>query len=136
MKKVKKILFVCMHNRFRSKVAEAVFSRLNTNKKLKAGSAGFLLDQDRLFIAPKVIEEMNKRGYKIKGNPRQLTKELAEKFDILVVSADNVPKNFTDFSGKILRWNIKDCSSKDTECIKKRIDAIEKKVEVLIAELD
>ena len=35
-----KILFVCKYNRFRSKVAEAMFNFYNSNKKNEAKSAG------------------------------------------------------------------------------------------------
>lgn len=125
-----------MHNRFRSKFAEVVFNKLNKNKKFKAESAGFLLHSQRLFVAQSVIEEANRRGYKIKGAPRQLTKELADKFDIIVVSADDLPRNFVDFFGKIIRWKIKDCSSNDISCIKEIFDLIEKKVKQLLSDLN
>jgi len=45
-----KILFVCKHNRFRSKVAEAFFNKLKKNKKIKAESAGLVLDKLRPYI--------------------------------------------------------------------------------------
>jgi len=39
---MKKILFVCKYNRFRSKTAEAFFNLLKHNKKIKAKSTGLI----------------------------------------------------------------------------------------------
>ncbi|HLC77746.1 MAG TPA: hypothetical protein VJH92_01335 [Candidatus Nanoarchaeia archaeon] len=136
MKKVKKVLFVGMHNRFRSKVSEAIFDKLNKNKNFKSEGAGFLLDQSRLFVAPTLIWEMKKRGYKIKREPRQLTREIANGADIIVISADNVPEDFFfDVKAKIIKWDISDCPEIDMPCIKKTIDIIGGKVKKFVSSL-
>src|SRR3989344_1858010 len=136
MKKVKKVLFVGMHNRFRSKVSEAIFDKLNKNKNFKSEGAGFLLDQSRLFVAPTLIWEMKKRGYKIKREPRQLTREIANGADIIVISADNVPEDFFfDVKAKIIKWEIGDCHEMDIVCVKNTIDKIEGKVKEFVSSL-
>ena len=38
----KSILFVCKYNRFRSRVAEAYFKKINKNKNISVKSAGII----------------------------------------------------------------------------------------------
>ncbi|MEM4230614.1 MAG: low molecular weight phosphatase family protein [Candidatus Pacearchaeota archaeon] len=124
-----KILFVCKHNRFRSKVAECIFNKLNKNPENWAESAGLLMDISRPYIEENVIKIMKEKGYDIKGAPRQLTKNLVKEFDVIVIVANNLePEFFSDFKGKIIKWNIKDCDACDIKSIKEIIDEIEKKV--------
>ena len=40
-KDISKILFICRHNRFRSKIAEGYFNKINKNVKVK--SAGIFI---------------------------------------------------------------------------------------------
>lgn len=77
-----KILFVCRHNRFRSKVTDAIFNKLNKNPKIKAESRGIILDELRPYIEKNVIKIIKEKGYKIKGKPKQLT--LAETNNYIV----------------------------------------------------
>ena len=39
---MKNILFVCKHNVFRSKIAEAYFKKVNQNREINAKSAGII----------------------------------------------------------------------------------------------
>ena len=132
-----KILFVCRHNRFRSKVAEAIFNRLNQNKKIKAESAGLIMDASKPYVEPLVIELLRSKGYLLNSfQPKQLTRKLAEKFDVIVIVADNVSKEFFhDFSDKIIKWEIKDADSLDKKEITKIINKIEKRVKALTKSL-
>ena len=58
-----KILFVCRHNRFRSKVAEAIFNKLNKNKEIQIESAGLILDESRPYVEPVVVSLMKEKGF-------------------------------------------------------------------------
>ena len=128
-----KILFICRHNRFRSKSAEAIFNKLNKNKKVKAESAGFLLDEAHLYIEKSVLNILKDKGYSAKGLPRQLTRELLDKFDVLVIVADNIdPAFFQDFKGKLIHWKVPDCSCEDIPRIKEIIEDIEKRVKLFV----
>lgn len=129
-----KILFLCKHNRFRSKVAEAIFNKLNNNKNINASSAGLILDELRPYVSLNVVNLLNKRGYSVLGFPCQITSKKINNHDLLVIVADNVDKRFfsDSFKGKIIQWKIKDCSEDDILGIDKRISEIEKKVETLI----
>jgi len=128
-----RILFVCKHNRFRSKVAECIFNKLNKNPKNRAESAGILLDPVRPYIADNVIKVMEEKGYVVKGKPKQFNKKMLKAFDIAVIVANNVEEDmFSDFNGRVMRWNIFDCDECDINSIKKIIDEIEGKVRDLI----
>jgi protein-tyrosine-phosphatase len=131
-----KILFLCKHNRFRSKVAEAIFNKLNKDKKIKVDSAGLLIDQARPFVAENVVKVMKEKDYNVFGIPRQVTINNINDFDILIIVADNVsPEFFSEFKGRIIHWNIPDCDEKDFPRIKEIVREIEKKVQGLVSEL-
>ncbi len=132
-----KILFVCKHNRFRSKVAEAIFNKLNKNKEIKAESAGILTDDLRPYVAEIVIEVMRQKSYRIYGKPRQLTKNMVNDFDMVVIVADNVNKEFfNDFFEDIVQWQISDCNAGEIDKIKQTIEKIEENVKDLLKNLN
>lgn len=107
-----KLLFVCKYNRFRSKVAECIFNALNVDKNVHAESAGLLMDASRQYIEKNVLKIMNEKGYGLRGVPRQLTSRLVKDFDVVVIVADNVNKEFFHgFKGKIVKWKISDCKA-------------------------
>jgi protein-tyrosine-phosphatase len=131
-----KLLFVCKYNRFRSKVAECIFNALNKDKKIKAESAGLLMDASRQYIEKNVLKIMNKKGYKLRGMPRQLTSGLVKNFDVVVIVADNVNKEFfADFKGKIIKWKISDCKACELGRILEIVDEIEDKVKRLLTNI-
>ncbi|MDO8622834.1 MAG: hypothetical protein Q7R52_01190 [archaeon] len=158
-----KILFVCKHNRFRSKVAETIFNSLTKSKNLKSESAGLIMDDAHPYIEPIVLKLVNEKGYEMKNRlPRQLDRRLLGKFDLLIITANDVnptffhdvqninfgspknPKNkiknktpgFFGFKKKIFHWKILDCDCSDSRCIKKSIDEIEVHIKELIKDLN
>ena len=126
------ILFICRHNRFRSKVAECIFNALNKNKEIHAESAGFIKDEAHPYIEENVIKIMKSKGYDIKGKPRQMSNEMARNFGRIIVVADDVPDVFDGFKGKAVRWDIPDCSISETGKIREIIDRIETRVKELL----
>ena len=126
------ILFVCKHNRFRSKVAEAFFLHYNKNKKINVKSAGVSLDMMRPFVAQSVHDEMRKRGVKIYDDrAHSVNPEVLKWANRIVIVADNVL--FDGFSkNKIEVWKIKDTSQEDLKGIKKIVDSIDRRVRVLV----
>lgn len=130
------ILFICKFNRFRSKVAEAVFNKLNKNPNNKAKSAGIIrgrpLDKVQVAVAKKM-------GYNINSKPRGLTSEMLIWNNYTIIVADDIPKNILKDNakyGKGLKvWKIPDVESNDEKEIAKTISLIEKKVEKLVKEL-
>jgi len=83
--KPKTILFLCVHNTFRSQIAEAYFNKFAKEKGLKwqAKSAGFL-KADK--INEKAIVLMKEEGIDISDKkPKLMTDEMIKKADKIVV---------------------------------------------------
>ena len=133
MRKVKRILFICKHNRFRSKVAEAFFNKHNKNKDYVAISAGLLpgrypLDKLQTRVAKKF-------GLKLKGKPKAITTEVLMKTYLMVIVADNVPTeifNNEKYGRKEIVWEIEDSYNDDFDETYKIISKIKEKVMELI----
>ena len=130
-----KILFICKHNRFRSKVAETIFNKINKNKNNKAESGG--LGFKSSYITKNVVKIMKEKGYAVKGLPRKLKKSDTDNYDLLVIVADNVDKNeFSDFNRRIIKWRIPDCNASEIKTIRKIVSEIEIRVKGLIEDLE
>lgn len=128
------ILFICKHNRFRSKVAEALFKKYNKNKAISAESAGTHLDKKRPCVAQNVKRALKRFGVrKVDSKPRKLTKAILKKADLIVIVADNVQLRVK--GKRIENWKISDTSSHDYPGILKRVFRIDKKVRVLVRKL-
>lgn len=134
-----KLLFVCMQNRFRSRVAKAYFDKLNKNKNIKTDSAGLIIG---LYpLNPNQVKAAKKLGVTIKGRPKSLSVKLLKETDVIVITADNVPKEIFKVKGKypqkMIVWNIKDVKTgKDMEDNERRIKQVMKKVESLVKKLE
>lgn len=117
------ILFLCKHNRFRSKIAEAYFNKINKNKYLKVQSSGIITGEKSV---PNVIEISKKLGFKIKNeNSQRLTDKLWTWADVIIVVANNVPPEiFKNKKNKVIQWKIPDT----TPFNKKRIEQISKMI--------
>ena len=130
----KTILFVCKHNRFRSKIAEAFFNKNNKNKNYIAESAGLLPEHyhlDKLQV--NIAREF---GLHLKGKPRPITTDLLKKANIFVIAANDIPHSFfqNEKQGrKEYIWNIHD--AKTAKEIRTTIKNIKKHVENLLKEL-
>lgn len=129
------ILFVCKHNRFRSKIAEAIFKKLNKNPRIHASSAGLIMGgrtHKDVFKAAKAFG----LGWRVKQH--YLTNELLRQQDIIVVVADNVhPSLFYDGikpRAKMVWWKIPDYSGEGVEPRRKRMVMIQKKMGALLKE--
>ncbi len=123
-----KILFICKHNRFRGKIAEACFKKINKNKKIKVASAGVFKG---IPVAKTVINIGKELGIKINKKTIGLREEYLNEFDIIVIVADNVPISLFKGAKKIMKWNISDSSQNDKKSIEKIMKEIFKKVKEL-----
>ena len=139
MKKETHLLFICKYNRFRSRVAEAYFKKINKNPKIKAKSAGvfvgsYPLSQTQVRVAKSF-------GININGKPEPITTQKLIWQDILVVVADNIPRSLFDFNVKRYHkknvfLNVKDTTSgndvkQDMRVIKEIISKIDNFYETL-----
>jgi len=128
-----KILFVCKHNRFRSKVAEAYFKKINRNKNIKAASAGIFIGNP---VAKSVIEIGKKYGLKINPVSRGLREDYLNEFDLFVIVANNVPECLFNRAKKVIVWKIRDVSQNNKEGIEDIMKKIFKKVDELNKKLE
>ena len=130
------LLFICKYNRFRSKIAEAYFKKLNKNKNIKVKSAGLIQGSP---INPKTIQIVRKRGISIKGQPHGISSKLLVWQNIMVIVADNVPErifNNKRFGKPIIAWKIKDTFRENKTEENAVITKIMLKVEKLVKELE
>lgn len=143
---MKKILFVCKHNIFRSRVAEMFFNKLNHNKNYNASSAGLIRWKKRDlkgvegFLAEKKVAK--KHGLSLKVKSKSINSSILKKTDILIIVANDVPasifKKERSFNGKLIVWSIKDVKQKDKNkelVAEKTINFIENKVKNLVDNL-
>ena len=131
-----KILFVCKHNRFRSKVAEVIARKLDKTGRNEYKSAGVQLDLMRPYVAENVKKIMEEKGYEIKDEQaREINEQDLRWADKIVIVADNVsPSIFKDKTGaEIEIWVFSDCDEKETRKIKGIVDGIEKRVKKLVS---
>lgn len=133
-----KILFVCKYNRFRSRIAESYFNKINKNKKIIAKSAGIIrgsypLDREEVEVAKQM-------GIKLSGKPQSLSTDLMIKVDLIIIVADNVPRsifNYNGYRGKVIVWRVKDVSDTESKAlIEKRIKKIMRKVRKFVTKLE
>lgn len=131
------ILFVCRYNRFRSRVAEAVFKKLNKNPGIKVRSVGVILGSYPLDKGE--VEEAKKFGISIEGKPQALSEEILDWYDTAIIVADDVPADLLnkdkDTKQKVEVWKISDEKMGNNEQIKKIIKKIENKVKIFVKEV-
>ena len=128
------ILFLCKYNRFRSRVAEAYFKKINNDMNIIAESAGLI--EGFLPLDKNEVETTEREaGISILGKPRTISMDLLDKQDIIVVVADDFPKDVLNhhwYKDKVIYWDIRDNKhSSDNEEIKIIIREIIKRVEEL-----
>ena len=124
-----RILFVCKHNRFRSKVAEAYFKKINKNKNIKVASAGVF----KGFPTESVVVKIGKKlGIKLRRKTNGLDEKYVFQMDLVVIVANNVPVSL--FKGKVRKiivWKIPDTNQNNKKMIEIIMKKIFKKVEEL-----
>lgn len=132
----KNILFICKYNRFRSKVAEALFKKLNKNNDFKTKSAGVIKRSPINEVQRKVGKRL---GIIIKGNPHGISTNLLRLSDIIIIVADDVPLSLFErskkYGKKLIVWKIPDAKSDNEIEIERIIILIEKKIKSLIKNL-
>lgn len=136
MKNKTNILFVCRYNRFRSRIAEAYFKKINKNRNINVRSAGLFKGMP---LSPETIKNAKRFGLDIIGRVNGLSSSVIKNQNIIVVVADDVPSQVFDKSRKmgkrVLLWNIKDANYKNQKSVEKVIKKIIKKVNSLNDEL-
>jgi protein-tyrosine-phosphatase len=124
------ILFVCRYNRFRSRIAEAYFKKINKNKNIQVKGAGLIKGSPIGGEGDKIAKQ--KYGLNISGKPQGLSSKLLAWQNITIVVADDVPLAVFDrnkkYGKKVISWKIKDVDTKNGRTPEKVIEEIIKKV--------
>ena len=130
------ILFVCKHNRFRSKIAEAIFNKLNKSKRFRARSAGLIRGSPVNYFQKSVCIN---QGIKLRDPVNGISTKLLKWQGILVIVADDVPPsifiNNRKYGKKLIVWKIPDAKSNERKEIINIIKLIEKKVKLFVEAL-
>lgn len=129
-----KILFICKYNRFRSRIAEAYFKKINVNRNIQASSAGIIIGEP----VPKTVKQIaRKLGFVINEKPKGIREKLLNETDLVIIVANNVPKAlFSPRVKKIIVWKIPDTSQSDVKSIEKISKGIMKRVKELNKKLE
>ncbi len=129
-----KILFICKHNRFRSKVGEALFRKYaGTQHQVK--SAGVELRPLTPYVAPLVKKVLASYGItSVADAPLPVSDSLIAWADRIIVVANDVdaslfPSEVTDV------WPVTDCSQEDEPSIVLRVREINDRVRLLLQDL-
>ena len=135
---MKKILFVCKYNRFRSQIAEQFFKEYNKDKNISARSTGIFKG---LYPLDKTESNSAKEfGIEIKKEPEAISIEVLRNIDVVVIVANDVPKELFLYEGRYLqeveKWEIPDNFDGNQDRIKRIIRKIELKVRGLIKKLE
>lgn len=131
------ILFVDMHNKFRSKIAEAIFKKL-AGDKIGAKSCGLVLDFMRPFVCQNVHLALNELGYRIDNEqPKHIYRHDFEWADKIIIVSKGFPIDVFDrVKEKVEVWQVDSADEMEKEKIRKITNDIEKKVKGLIEELE
>ncbi len=129
-----KILFICKYNRFRSKVAEAYFKKINKNKKIKISSAGLIKGKPTPLNTITIAKRF---GINLKKTTNPIIEKDIEKIDLIIITANNIPLSlFRNYKSKIIKWKILDANANDNKNIIKSIKLIMNKIEKLVKKLE
>jgi arsenate reductase len=127
------VLFVCVHNAGRSRMAEAFFNDL-ARGRYRAASAGTLPSD---HPHPEVVEAMSEIGVEIADAPGALlTEELAGRATRVVTMGCSVEDACPALEVDVEDWALEDPKGQTVEKVAEIRDAIELRVRNLIGRLD
>jgi protein-tyrosine-phosphatase len=134
VRKLKRILFVCVENAGRSQMAEA-FTRLYGYGKLEALSAGTMPADE---VNPVVVKAMLEKGVDLSGSkPKLITNQMVQEADAIIVMGCSA-QGFcpAPLLNKVVDWGIEDPKGKPIEKVREIRDEIETKVKELVSEIN
>jgi len=126
------VLFVCLHNAGRSQMSQALFERAAAGRH-QALSAG-TTPAER--VHSEVVEVMSELDIDISSRrPRQLTRELAERADVVVTMGcgDQCPYVL---GKRYLEWDLPDPKGRPLAEVRATRDEIGRRVRELLDELE
>lgn len=127
-----RVLFVCLHNAGRSQMSQALFERAAGGRH-EARSAGTTPSER---VHPPVVSVMDELGIDLSGRtPQLLTRELAEWADLVVTMGCGDQCPFVP-GVRYVDWELPDPAARPVEEVRATRDEIDRRVRVLVAELD
>ncbi len=122
----KRVLFVCIENAGRSKMAEG-FARAYG---LDASSAGTVPAEK---VNPVVAQVMTERGISVPGRPKVLTQQMISESDLVITMGCSVQEVcpsplVREMQKKLVDWQIEDPKGKGIDQVRRISSEIEKKV--------
>ena len=135
------ILFVCKYNRFRSKIAEIYFRKINQNGKIKVRSRGIIEINKSLDSLERKRNKYLKKKFDFVLYGKSLSVDVKSLLwaDKIIIVADDVPKvlfNSKKWRNKIEVWKIPDEKADNKRNINKSVGLIMKKVDTLVKNLE
>lgn len=129
-KRIKTVLFICVHNSGRSQMAEAFFNQM-ARGRAKAISAGSKPDDK---VNPMAVEVMREEGIDISGNkPKKLTLKMMRGIDRAFTMGCEDACPFTTVP--VEDWALEDPKGKTLEQVRKIRDEIKERVSKLVKEI-
>lgn len=127
------VLFVCVHNAGRSRMAEAFFNQL-AGDRYEARSAG---TQPADHPHPEVVAAMREAGIEIEDRPgAMLTQEMTDGAERVIGMGCAVEEACPALRVPLEDWELDDPKGKPPEEVAEIRDQIEMKIRNLIAQLD
>ena len=127
------VLFVCVHNAGRSRMAEALFTRAAGDRYATASAGTMPAERPH----PEVVAALAEIGIDLPETPgRLLTTELADGAQRLISMGCNVEEACPATTTPMEDWALEDPKGKPMERVREIRDDIANRVDGLLAELD
>ncbi|MGH2773496.1 MAG: low molecular weight phosphatase family protein [Actinomycetota bacterium] len=127
------VLFVCVHNAGRSRIAEAYFNQMAGDRYLGISAGTQPADRPH----PEVVKALQREGLEIPSGPgRLLTAEMAEGATRVIGMGCNVEEACPALTVPLEDWGIDDPKGQPEAQVQAISRQIKEKVTALITELD
>jgi arsenate reductase len=127
------VLFVCVENAGRSRMAEAFFNQI-AGDRMKGMSAG---TEPAAAPHPEVVASMREAGVPVgEGAGRMLTQELVDSASRVIGMGCNVKEACPAISVPLEDWDLDNPKGKPPEVVGRIRDEIRSRVEKLVEELE
>ncbi|MFH1608314.1 MAG: hypothetical protein ABIA78_04240 [archaeon] len=138
--KKQNILFICKYNRFRSKVAETYFKKVNKNSKIKTKTAGIIEVNKPLDINERKRNVYLKKtfGFVLRAKSVSVSVRSLLWADRIIIVADDVPKilfNSKKWKNKVEVWKVPDEDADNERNINRIVKSIKIEINKLVKEL-